>query len=91
MTRERVALIRERLIQELDATDVNVVDEGHKHIGHAGAATGLGHFAVTLRCARFAGQPLLHRHRMVYSALGELMQTDIHALSIRARAPEEPE
>lgn len=84
MTAERVTAIRERLIQALDAEDVVVMDEGHKHIGHPGAATGLGHFAVTLRSPRFAGKTPLQRHRLVYQALGTLMETDIHALSIRA-------
>lgn len=66
-----------------------LVDESHKHVGHEGARDGRGHFALEIVSERFAGVLPLARHRMVYDALGELMQTDIHALSIRALAPRE--
>jgi BolA protein len=66
-----------------------IEDESHLHAGHAGAATGRGHFKVEIVAGAFAGQPMVARHRQVYAALGELMQTDIHALSIQARTPEE--
>lgn len=89
MTAQRVEIIRERLKTGLDTDDVSVLDEGHKHIGHAGAKSGLGHFAVTARSAHFDGLSMLERHRLVYQCLGELMQTDIHALAIRALASEE--
>lgn len=61
-------------------------DESHLHAGHAGAASGRGHFRVEIVSESFAGKTPVEAHRMVYAALGELMQTDIHALSIRARA-----
>lgn len=70
-------------------TELVVEDESHKHVGHAGARDGRGHFRVQIISAAFEGQVPLARHRAVYAALGELMQTDIHALSIDARAPEE--
>lgn len=89
MSAERVERIRARVAEALDAGEVEVIDEGHKHIGHAGAATGLGHFALRLRSPRFVGASTLARHRMVYDALGEMMTTDIHAISIRALAPDE--
>lgn len=89
MTAERIERMRTRLAEALETDDIQIVDEGHKHIGHAGAATGLGHFAVRIRSRHFAGQSMLERHRMVYDALGEMMQTDIHAVSIRAQAPDE--
>lgn len=89
MTAERVQRIREALISELAPDDIDVIDESHKHIGHAGARSGLGHFAVVIRSARFAGQSLLERHRLVYDALGDMMRTDIHAVSIRALAPDD--
>lgn len=89
MTAQRVEMIRERLVAALDTDDISVLDEGHKHIGHAGAKTGLGHFAVTARSARFDGLSMLERHRLIYECMGELMQTDIHALSIRATASSE--
>ena len=83
----RIETIRERLTAALAPTDLSVIDEGHKHVGHAGARDGRGHFAVTLASRAFDGKKLLERHRMVYAALGEMMQTDIHALSIDARTP----
>ena len=89
MTAERVQRIREALISELAPDDIDVIDESHKHIGHAGARSGLGHFAVVIRSARFAGHSLLERHRLVYDALGDMMRTDIHAVSIRALAPDD--
>lgn len=68
---------------------LEVVDESHLHAGHAGALTGKGHFRVHLVAAAFAGVPPLKRHRMVYAACAGLLETDIHALSIEARAPDE--
>ena len=68
---------------------LEVVDESHKHAGHAGARDGRGHFAVSITSEAFAGLAPLARHRKVYAALGDLMTTDIHALSIHARTPAE--
>lgn len=89
MTAQRVELIRERLRSALETDEISVQDDGHKHVGHAGAKTGLGHFSVMVRSAHFNGLSMLARHRLVYENLGELMQTDIHALSIRAIAQDE--
>lgn len=89
MTAQRVERIRERLREGLDADEISVTDESHKHIGHPGARSGLGHFAVRVRSPAFAGKSMIERHRLVYEALGDMMQTDIHAVSIRALAPEE--
>ena len=85
----RVETIRECLAAAFAPTDLNVIDEGYKHVGHAGARDGRGHFVVTIVSAAFAGKSPLERHRMVYAALGDLMQTDIHALSMQAHAPAE--
>jgi len=85
----RVEKIRSRLAAALAPTTLEIVDESHKHAGHEGARDGRGHFAVTIVSAAFAGELPLARHRRVYAALGELMQTDIHALSIQARTPQE--
>jgi BolA protein len=85
----RVERIRERLLRELSPSQLQIEDESHKHAGHAGARDGRGHFNVRITAAAFSGESLLARHRRVYAALGELMQTDIHALAIEARAPEE--
>lgn len=86
---DRIERIRARLQTGLDTDDISIVDESHKHVGHPGARSGLGHFAVTVRSPLFAGQSQIGRHRMVYEALGDLMQTDIHAVSIRALAPDD--
>lgn len=80
-----VEQIRERLQQALDPIALEVLDEGHKHAGHANE--GKGHFHVRIVSAAFAGQLPIKRHRMVYAALGELMDHGIHALSIDADIP----
>jgi len=85
----RVEKIRDALQAAFQPQQLVIEDDSAAHAGHAGAATGRGHFRVEIVAAAFAGQPVLARHRMVYAALGELMQTDIHALSIQARAPDE--
>ena len=84
MTAERVALIRERLQQALAPTAVDVVDESHLHVGHPGARDGRGHFRVRVVSPVFHGLPRLARHRRVYAAMGDLMASDIHALTIEA-------
>ena len=87
---ERVARIEACLKEAFVPERLEIVDETHLHAGHAGAKTGMGHFNVIIVSERFAGASLLERHRMVYESLGELMKTDIHALSIKALAPDEP-
>ena len=86
---ERVERIRSLLVDSLAPDAIEVTDDSHKHAGHAGARGGQGHFSVEIVSAAFAGKLPLARHRLVYAALGEMMQTDIHALSIRARTPDE--
>jgi BolA protein len=85
---ERVAKIRERLETAFAPEVLEIVDDSHRHAGHAGAKDGRGHFNVTIVSAKFTGTKTLERHRMVYAALGSLMQTDIHALSVNALCPE---
>ena len=89
MTAERVELIRARLQESFAPDELEIVDDSQRHAGHAGARDGRGHFLVTIRARQFAGRKALERHRMVYAALGTLMQTDIHALSVTALSPEE--
>ena len=86
---DRIAEIKSRLECELSPTYIDIVDESHLHAGHAGAASGAGHFNVTVVSERFAGQSPIQRHRMVYAALDDLMQTEIHALSIKAQIPDD--
>jgi len=85
------AEIRRRL-QALAPVRLALVDESAQHAGHAGASPGGNtHWRLTIVSAAFAGKPTVARHRMVYQALGELMQHPIHALAISARAPDESE
>jgi len=86
---QRVARIRDLLSAALAPLSLEVVDDSHKHAGHAGARAGQGHFSVDIVSVAFAGRLPLARHRLVYAALDEMMQADIHALSIRARTPDE--
>ncbi len=85
----RVAMIRERITAALSPTSLEIVDESHKHAGHAGAKDGRGHFNLKVVSDAFRDKKLIERHRMVYQALGDAMQTDIHALSIKAYSPDE--
>ncbi|HEX7047206.1 MAG TPA: BolA family protein [Gammaproteobacteria bacterium] len=87
MTSVRIEQMCERLEAALQPQDLDIVDESHKHIGHAGAADGRGHFACTIVSNAFEDTSPLERHRMVYDALGDMMLTDIHALRIRALTP----
>lgn len=89
MNEQRVANIRERLEAAFQPDTLEIVDDSHRHAGHAGAKDGRGHFSVTIVSAKFAGAKRLERHRMVYAALGSMMQTDIHALSLNALSPAE--
>lgn len=73
----------------LAPTVLELHDDGARHVGHAGAASGGGHYLLTIVSERFVGQSRVARHRMVYDALGEMMRRDIHALAIDARTPTE--
>jgi BolA protein len=84
----RLEKLTERL-QSLEPQRLEIEDDSHRHQGHAGAADGRGHFTVLVVSDRFAGLSQLRRHRLVYEALGDLMTTDVHALSINALAPGE--
>ena len=82
-------LIEERLSAALDATAITVVDDSARHAGHAGAATGGGHYNLRIVSPRFAGASRVSRHRLVYDALSDLMHRAIHALAIEALTPDE--
>lgn len=73
----------------LQPESLQVIDDSHLHVGHAGAREGR-HFTVRVSCAAFAGKPRVARHRLVYDALSSLIPQGIHALAIDARAPGEP-
>ena len=83
------AQIRSRLAA-LDPVELDLEDESERHRGHAGYQPGGNtHWRLAIVSPRFTGQPVVARHRMVYEAIGNLMQNPIHALAITARAPEE--
>ena len=85
----RVERIRAQLAQALPGAAIELIDDSHRHAGHAGARDGRGHFSARIVSGAFAGLRPLQRHQLVYRALDELMRTDIHALSITALTPEE--
>jgi len=88
MTAERISRIRAAIEQALAPTRLEIVDDSARHAGHAGAREG-GHFKVSLTSAAFRGKNAIQRHRLVFAAVADLMKTDIHALNIDARTPEE--
>jgi len=77
------------LLAALQPTKIEIVDDSHKHAGHVGARGGGGHYRLLIVSTQFASMPTLTRHRMVYSALGDMMKHEIHALAIAAYTPEE--
>jgi BolA protein len=88
MTTERLAKLRAALEEKLAPLALEISDDSAAHAGHAGAREG-GHFRVRLVSAAFRGRPQIERHRLVYAAVAPLMHGEVHALNIRALAPEE--
>ncbi len=76
-------------LAKLRPVSVDVQDDSSKHVGHAGARDGGGHYQLTIVASAFAGASRLARHRMIYDALGDLMHGPVHALAIQAYAPDE--
>ncbi|MGH7860588.1 MAG: BolA family protein [Candidatus Binatia bacterium] len=77
------------LRRDLAAVHVEAADESARHEGHAGAASGGGHFRVLVVAAAFEGKNPLERHRLVYETLGDLIPGEIHALALRTLTPDE--
>ncbi len=88
MSTERIAMIRERLNRAFVPDALEIIDESAKHAGHASAG-GAGHFVVEIVSAAFAGKNPIQRHRMIFTALDDIMHSEIHALSIKASTPGE--
>lgn len=86
MSNNRIEQIRQTLQTKLSPIELEVVDDSHMHAGHAGAG-GKGHFTVVIKSDAFEGKTPIQRHRLVYNALEDLMESDIHALSIQATTP----
>lgn len=89
MPSDRVAAIESTLRDAFEPSELRIKDQSHLHAGHAGAKDGKGHFAVFLVSQAFRGVRPVQRHQMVYSALSDLMNSDIHALSLELLAPGE--
>ena len=83
------ALEIEQRLARLNPLSLEIIDESGKHVGHEGAKSGGGHYQLTIVSPAFAGASRISRHRMVYDALGDLMQREVHALAIEAFAPDE--
>lgn len=88
MSEARRERIERKLRERLEAVHVELRDESHKHVGHAGAASGAGHFRALIVSPRFRGLSRVAAQRAVYAALEDEMDAAIHALSIRALTPE---
>ncbi len=89
MSETRQSRLERRLTEALSPSELRIKDQSHLHAGHAGAADGRGHFDVRIVSRAFQGLSSIQRHRLVYDAVGDLMQTDIHALRISAHTPAE--
>lgn len=87
---DRIEQMRQRLAV-LHPEHIEIVDESHKHAGHVGARSGGGHYLLQIISPDFSGKSKMARHRMIYSALAEMMERDIHALTIDAQTPGELE
>ncbi|MFA6971513.1 MAG: BolA family protein [Gallionella sp.] len=73
----------------LNPVSLEIIDESHKHAGHAGSRDGGGHYLLQIVTSQFTGKSTLVRHRMIYLALGDMMKREIHALNIQAKTPDE--
>lgn len=85
----RIEMIREKLTAALAPESLDIIDRSSEHAGHEGAKSGGGHFDVIIVAEAFNDMGTVQRHRAIYDALGDAMNTEIHALSIRAYTPEE--
>jgi BolA family transcriptional regulator, general stress-responsive regulator len=86
---DRMQKIRDRLLATFAPSECQLDDESALHAGHAGAASGGGHYRLHMVSASFEGLNRVSRHRLVYDSVHDMMHTDIHALTIIALAPSE--
>ena len=89
VNQERIILFEADLQQAFAIKSLQIDDESHLHAGHAGAASGGGHFKLTIVSPEFKGMNLVARHRAIYAALNHHIPKEIHALTIVALTPEE--
>lgn len=80
---QRIESMTALLQQSLSPNHLSISDDSHLHAGHAGAKSGKGHFTVEIQSDQFNGLNKVKQHQLIYQALGDLMQTDIHALAIK--------
>lgn len=79
----RITEMTKRLQEQLQPNQLEIIDDSHKHIGHTGAKDGKGHFTVIISSNELHNKRKVQQHRLIYQALGDLMETDIHALAIK--------
>lgn len=84
LAEERINFIKNTLTEKLTPTFLDIIDDGHKHIGHVGNKGG-GHFTVAIASPLFENRSTLECHQLVYNALGPVVGTEIHALSIKVK------
>jgi BolA family transcriptional regulator, general stress-responsive regulator len=89
VNQERIAFFTADLHQAFTIDSLQIDDESHLHAGHAGAASGGGHFKLMIVAPEFRGMNLVARHRAIYAALNRHIPAEIHALTIVALTPEE--
>ncbi len=89
MSDTRLERIRERLQAALAPQEMQLDDDSAAHAGHAGAASGGGHYQLRIVSLQFEGLKLVTRHRLVYDSVHDMMHKEIHALAITALAPSE--
>lgn len=82
---ETINLIREKLTHSLSPTKLEIIDDSHLHIGHAGAKSGGGHFTIIISAEIFNDKSLIESHRLIYEVLDDLMKKEIHALQIKIK------
>ena len=85
---ERVEKIKKVLIDHFEPLKLEIFDDSHLHAGHEGAKSGKGHYRIVIESDYFIGLPLIEIHKRIYRALAGLLKTDIHAVSLDARASE---
>ena len=89
VNQQRIEAFDQDLRKAFQVQSLVIDDESHLHAGHAGAASGGGHFKLEIVAPEFKGLNLVARHRAVYAALNRHIPREIHALTIVALAPEE--
>ncbi len=79
----RLDAIKMQLVAVFSPTLLEIEDQSHEHAGHKSAG-GAGHFKIIIKAEKLEGLSLVQKHKVIYQALDDLMQSDIHALSIKA-------